>query len=357
MTSPVPTDVWAEVAAADPGTTPFQTPAWRECVSRASGWQDASRLYETADGRPLVLMMARRGVGKLAIEASWPAGWGAGGVLAPGGIRPEEAALVCADLARGGAVSASVRPGFEPAAAWAEGWARVRGGFTIARGVHVAHFSGQSFDDYWQRAAPARMRRGMRNASRYAAKSGVEIVSGNSPELVSALYEVYLRWIDRRAAQRKVPGPVARWQARRAEPYRKFSTVAAVLGEDCRIWVATWQGRPIGATVSLYAGDTAVGWRAFTDRSVPNRFRLFEVMATEALRHASESGCRYLEMGESVGRQDLAAIKARFGGEEHGFAEYCFERVPLAAGKIAFQRARRRAEAWITSRGRAGGPA
>src|ERR1051326_6302905 len=65
VTIPVPADVWARVAEQDPGTTPFQTPAWRGCVSRASGGQDASRLYETPDGRPLLLMMARRGAGRL----------------------------------------------------------------------------------------------------------------------------------------------------------------------------------------------------------------------------------------------------------------------------------------------------
>src|SRR5579862_1804472 len=82
VTTPVPTAVWAQVAAADPTAMPFHTPLWRDCVVAGSGWDDASRLYETADGRQLVLMMARRSVGPgLSIEASWPAGWGAGGVL------------------------------------------------------------------------------------------------------------------------------------------------------------------------------------------------------------------------------------------------------------------------------------
>jgi hypothetical protein len=79
--TPVPTAVWTEVAAADPTAMPFQTPLWRDCVvagsvgGRGGRWGDASRLYETADGRQLVLMMARRSVGPgLFIEASWPAG-------------------------------------------------------------------------------------------------------------------------------------------------------------------------------------------------------------------------------------------------------------------------------------------
>lgn len=350
VTTPVPTAVWTQVAAADPTALPFQTPTWRDCVITGSGWRDASRLYETADGRQLVLMMARRSaLPGLAVEASWPAGWGAGGVLAPGGVRPDEAEMIYADLADGRAVSAAVRPSFTAASAWP---AAGSSAFLIPRQVHVAHFSGEPFEDYWAHAVPSKMRRGIGNAQRHQERAGVVIASGNSPDLVDALYQVYLRWIDQRAGQRKVPRPLARWQGRRAEPLAKFATVARVLGKDCQIWVAWWQGRPIGATVSLYHGETAIGWRAFTDRSVPNQFRLFEVMVTEALRHACESGCRYLEMGESVGRTDLAAIKRRFGAQEHTFAEYCFERVPLNASRMAFQRFRRRAEERIVPRRR-----
>jgi len=350
VTTPVPDAVWAEVAAADPTALPFQTPAWRDCLCSGSRWGDASRLYETADGRRLVLMMARRTVAPgLAVEASWPAGWGAGGVLAPGGVRPDEAAMVHADLAGGRAVSAAVRPSFAAAGAWP---AAGGSAFLIPREVHVAHFGGRSFEEYWASAVPGKVRRSIGNARRHLEREGAVITSGNSPDLVDALYQVYLRWVDQRAAQRRVPGALARWQGRRAEPFAKFSAVAGALGRDCRIWVARWQGRPVGATVSLYHGEAAIGWRAFTDRSAPNHFRLFEVLATEALRHACESGCRYLEMGESVGRADLAALKKRFGGQEHTFAEYCFERVPLSAGRMAFQRFRREAEARIIPRAR-----
>ena len=95
VSAPVPAGVWRRVAAADPSTMPFQTPIWRDCVCAGSGWQDASRLYELPGGRQLVMMAARRSRrGLPAVEASWPHGWGTGGVLAPGGVRPDEADLV-----------------------------------------------------------------------------------------------------------------------------------------------------------------------------------------------------------------------------------------------------------------------
>ena len=352
VTSPAPSRVWAEVAAADPGVMAFQTPAWRDCVVAGSRWRDASRLYETPDGRRLVLVMARRRVlPGVTLAASWPSGWGCGGVIAPGGPSRDEIEMISADLARDRAVSLSVRPGFAAAAVWRD---PPGDPFAIGRAVRVVHLDHSlgTFEEFWAKSAASRMRRAMRVARQHQADAGVTITHGNSPELLAACYRVYLNWITHRARQRHVPAPIARWQGRRAEPFSKFTAAAAALGEDCRIWVAWWEGRPVGATISLYAGRTAIGWRAFTDRSVPGRFRLFEVMALDALEHAYDSGSDYLEMGESVGREDLSRIKNRFGAEEHEFAEYCFERLPLQPGRMAGQRLRRRLEDKLLSRGR-----
>jgi hypothetical protein len=344
--SPVPTEIWEEVASADPSATPFQWPAWRDCVCSSGKWQDASRLYELRDGRKVVLMLARRAVwpDRLAPAASWPAGWGSGGLLAPGGVRPEEVTMVRNDLAADRNLSICVRPGF----AAAPSWARVAGAdFVIPRTVHVSEFDG-SFDEYFSRSVTAKRRSILRNARRHVERAGVVMTSGNSPELVRAFYDVYLKWIEFRAAQRHVPMPLATWKARRAEPFEKFETVANRLGQGCRIWVAWLEDRPIGATMSLYTENAAVGWRAFTDRTtVPARFRLFELMALEAMRHACESGCRRMNMGESVGKRDLAEVKERLGGREVSSPEYCFQRLPLVQGRLTFEKYRRQVEHWL----------
>jgi hypothetical protein len=134
------------------------------------------------------------------------------------------------------------------------------------------------------------------------------------------------------------------------EPFQKFATVASRLGADCQIWVARWDGRPVGTAINLYAGESAVGWRSFTDRSVPSRFRLPEVLIVEGIRHACESGCRYIDLGQSVDNARLASIKERLGGQEHAFAEYCFGRLPLSTGQRAVERLRRRVEERVVSR-------
>ena len=347
VTTPVPTEVWQSVASADPSTMPFQTPIWRDCVCAGSQWRDASRLYELADGRQLVLMAARRSVpGLPAVEASWPHGWGTGGVLAPGGVRPDEVDLVCADIAAAGLLSATVRPAFGAAPAWSQARHRT---CAIAREVHVAHLD-KPFEDYWAHAVPAKVRSNIRRAQRHMDHAGISITTGNSPELVRAFYATYLSWIDWRARQRKVPLALARRQARRAEPFEKFATVAGKLGGDCLVQIAWQDNRPVGGAISLHTGGSAVGWRLYADRSLPARCRLTEVLIAESLRHACEAGCRYLEMGESGDREDLASIKSRYGGRAFPLAEYYHERIPLSPARSAFHSARRRAEDFVVAR-------
>ncbi len=349
VTSPVPDEVWARVAGADPAAMPFHTPAWRDCVCAGGAWQDASRLYELPGGRLLVLPLARRAgrPARLAVAASWPAGWGCGGVLAPGGPQPGEVALVCDDLARSAELSVAVRPSFAAAAVWPGPGAAA---LTIPRAVHVAHFR-EPFDVYWAANVTRKRRSLVTAARRHLEAAGVVITTGHSPGLVQAFYDVYLRWISQRAAQQRLPAPLARWHGRRAEPLAKFAAVATRLGEGCRIQVAWWDGRPIGANITLEAGRSAVGWRSFADRSAPARFRLTEILTVESMRHACDSGCRYLEMGESGARAELAGVKTRFGGQQHAFHEYRFERAAVARASQAVRGRRSRLENWLTTRG------
>jgi hypothetical protein len=346
VTSPAPTEVWQEVAATDSSTMPFQTPAWRDCVCLGGGWQDASRLYEMPGGRRLVLIAASRGL----LQASWPRGWGSGGVLAPGGVRPEEVAVVSADLAVRHGLSATVRPGFTAASAWSEA---SRGVTSVTRAVHVAHFEG-SFENFWAASVSAKTRSNIRAAQRHLERAGAVVTSGNSPELVHAFYESYLRWSEWHARQRKLPAPPARWRAQWLEPLTKFAAVAGRLASDCRIWVVWLEGQPVAGAISIYSGDTAAGWRLFADRSLPAHFRLSEILIVESIKHACESGCRYLEMGESVLNDKLAGVKARFGGREYVCREYCFERLPIAPSRVVLQSYRHQVEDWIIARRRVG---
>jgi hypothetical protein len=99
--SPAPRDAWEVVLRSDPLALESQSPAWKDAACAAGPFEDASRLYETVDGRLLVLPMLRRrpSVGALSVEASNPPGWGVGGLLAPGGPTTAEVATVFSELA------------------------------------------------------------------------------------------------------------------------------------------------------------------------------------------------------------------------------------------------------------------
>ena len=110
VTSPAPRELWREALQTDPDVLPSQTPEWIDCMRAFGGYEDASRLYELPEERLLVLPMVRTRFS----QASLPAGWGIGGLVAPGGTHAEDARTVFADLTarrlRCGAIVGGVCP-------------------------------------------------------------------------------------------------------------------------------------------------------------------------------------------------------------------------------------------------------
>src|SRR4051812_49820790 len=99
---------WVEALDSDPTALVSQTPAWLDCVCAVGGHTDATRAYRAADGRWLVLPMARRRA--LGVESSMPFGWGSGGLVCAGGrLTAADVAAVGAGLAASGALRIAVR--------------------------------------------------------------------------------------------------------------------------------------------------------------------------------------------------------------------------------------------------------
>jgi len=120
VTSPAPVDAWEEVLATAPQALPSQTPVWLRCVCAVGGYEDATRLYQTDDGRRLVLPLVRRTrLGRIfSAEASLPTGWGPAGLLGERGVvLPDDVRMVFADLGHHRAHARVVAPrsgnGFE----------------------------------------------------------------------------------------------------------------------------------------------------------------------------------------------------------------------------------------------------
>ncbi|WP_406398300.1 GNAT family N-acetyltransferase [Streptomyces sp. NBC_00879] len=345
--SPVPHETWAQVLAADPAATAFHMPQWLDCICRVGGWQDASRLYRTAEGRELVLPMVRRPgwFRALSLQSSFPPGWGTGGILAPGGVRPHEVDMILADLVSDGALRTIVRPAFAAAPAWPD---QAPGVVHIPRKVHVLDLEG-GMDVLWTQRWSRNTRSRLRSAERKAEQAGLVIESGHSPKLVADFYDLYLRWLDRRARERHLPPAVVRERGKRAEPLAKFQAVAASLPGTCRILVATLDGEPVAATIVLVHASSCIYWRGFSDKQTAGPLRVNQLLQLRSVEQACDVGCRYYEMGESGGVASLERFKANLGARERHLAEYRLERLPLTRLQDRLDRVRGAVESRLTA--------
>ena len=99
MVSPAPRDIWRGVLRDDPGATAQLTPAYFDAVVAATGGSDVSRFYQLRDGRQLLLPLVRRPSRfGLHLDASYPEGYGPGGMLATGGLLADDVRMVVKDL-------------------------------------------------------------------------------------------------------------------------------------------------------------------------------------------------------------------------------------------------------------------
>jgi hypothetical protein len=346
VTSPPPAGAWEEVLASAPGALPSQTPTWMRCVCTVGGYEDVTRLYQTSDGRRLVLPLARRsrlgGLGSMV--ASLPTGWGPGGLLGEKGVvHPEDVRMVFADLERDGLRRVSLRPDPAMAATWDVGSPE-----GIARQPLTAQTLSLEggFDEVWR----SRFRSNARNRVRRAQRAGVTVECDDTGRLVPVFQKLYAKSIDRWAHQEGLPLAVARFRARRREPASKLRTVAEALGTRCRIYAAFLDGRAAAAIVVVYGATSAAYWRAAMDEELAGRTYANYLLHRTAIEDAAAAGCTAYNMGDSAPESQLALFKSRFGAIEHRYATYQIDR--LGIGLVADRVRRRGGEALKRWRGR-----
>ncbi|SDY92749.1 Acetyltransferase (GNAT) domain-containing protein [Micromonospora pattaloongensis] len=343
VTSPAPAGAWAEVLASAPRALPTQTPEWLDCVCAVGGYRNASRLYETADGRRLVLPLVRRAVlpGVLWTESSGPTGWGPAGLLGEGGeVRPDDARMVFADLADRHALRVSVRP--DPATGPSWDAARPRRALRRPLMAQTLSLAG-GFDEVWRK----RFRGDTRTRVRRAERAGVVVQRDDTGRLLPVFQELYARSVDRWARREGVPLAFARRRAARREPTRKLPTVAAVCGPRCRTYVARVDGRPVAAIIVLFGPAVAAYWRGAMDEDAAGRSYANYLLHRTAIEDAAAAGCTAYHMGDSAPGSPLALFKSRFGAVEEHYASYRLEPVPITA---LTDRTRRRVSAALRRR-------
>jgi hypothetical protein len=342
VTTPAPRDIWWHVAAEDPHALAFGTPAWTDCICASGDYEDASRLYEMADGHTLVLPLVRqtRLPQRLAIQASLPRGWGVGGLLGDRPIATEDVAAVFADLAHVPALSTAIRPNPLLEGVWAS--ARPHGFVAVPHVSHVLDLEG-GFAAVWSKRITTATRTKLRRAER----SGLLVERATADRGVPIFYGIYERWLERRARERRMPLSVALWRGRRREPLRKFEAVAAAFGEACRVWIAWLDSMPVAAAIVLVHGANAIYWRSTSDRELAGSTRANDLLLRVGIKDACMLGCHYYHMGESGGVESLMHFKSRFGASPYSYSDYRLERLPISSAQRAARGLSRAVEGWL----------
>jgi hypothetical protein len=323
VVTPAPRDIWQEVLACDPDALVSQTPEWLDCICASSPYRDASRLYETSDGRSLVLPLVRRtGVLRtFGLGYSPPSSWGIGGIIAPGGPRRAEIAAVLEDLARHHNLRTIIRPNPRHGERWAE--AAPDDIVKIPRVAHILDLEG-GFDTVWSE----RFKSATRTKVRKAEKSGLTVECDSSGALVPVFYELFRRSVERWAVKQHEPLWLARWRAGRRDPLLKFRSMAQFLGAQFRLWIAFLDRRPAAAILVLQ-GRNAHYTRGAMEKELAGPTMANYLLHRRAIEDACLAGCRYYHMGESGDSGDLAHFKSRFGAAAYPYAEYRLEKLAL----------------------------
>lgn len=333
VTSPVPRDTWEAVLAADPAALPEAAWGWVQALAGTGGYRDASRCYRFADGTELVLpLVRRRGLRGLGgALASYPAGWGIGGLIGPE-PSAQQLAAVLADLRSVRAQRVLIRPDPLRYAPWAQALhaesGAARPAVSIARRAHVVDLSA-GMDQLWTQLSQSARRK-----VRIARRSAVAVRVGYGGELLDEYYLLYLASLRRWARTQHEPAALALARGRLRDPLAKLHGIAGQLDHNFVVSLACIDGRPVCGSI-LLLGNTAHQTRSAMDQQAVGTSGAGELLQWSTLGLACDRGLKTFHMGESGQSARLAQFKEKFGAQPHDYAELRLERLPYTGADAA----------------------
>lgn len=323
VTVPAPRSVWRAAFEGDPHAQAFHSPEWVDGVCATGRYENATRLYETSDGRLLVMPMVRRSLfgGAIAYQGSLPPNWGIGGLLSDSPIRPEDVSAVCSDLRRQrGVLRTLIQPAARTGPLWAA--AALPGVKSVPRLAHVLDLTG-GFDAVWKGFAQSG-----RRAVRKAERCGLDVQCDTSGALLPQFFELHEQNVRRWAKQQHEPLWLSRLRDRGRDTLPKLQAMAAAVPSSFRLYLASQGGTVIAAIIVWRGAGTRYTHGAMI-RELAGPTRANYLLHRMAIEDACQAGSTHLDFGESGASEELAFFKTRFGARPHPYRQYVVESLPV----------------------------
>lgn len=336
VVSPAPRLDWDDLWHSDPLALPTQGPDWMQAVTASDRFVDASRLYSFSDGIVALLpLFSRKGFpAMLQSLASPPAAWGYGGLLSNRPLTTDHYRLVTADLESIKALQVAIRPNPFCSTGWRDGSAN--GWLHLPRRAHSLLLDAEF--------ATIRAKRFSSNARRHlktAEAAGLELVAGNSLQIIGEFHALLIQSFDRWAVQQGEPTMLARLRGRRRDPLAKFVAMSNALGPQLKIFLARLESRPVAAILVLY-GRNAHYTRGAMDKALAAPTAANYLLHAAAIEEACLRQCGSYHMGETGNSKSLADFKEKFGACAFEYQEFRYERMPISGTDAKLRMAAKR---------------
>jgi hypothetical protein len=305
-------------------------PEWLDCMCSSGRWVDATRAYHTADGRRLVLPLARRRVTPAGggDYQSWPYLWDAGadngGLISDGPVHVDDVRMVTNDLISIPAARIQVTPGAWDDGVWAAAalsrWRSILLSAHVVdlrEGSHSSHIDGMS----------ANFRKRLRKAERI-----FEIESDTTGRLMPVVDDLYRRAIEQRAREHWLPTAMARQLMIYRDPPEGRAELVRRFGQNYRVWVAWRDGQAVSVIAVLSAGPAATFAGGVTDKAAAGNSGVGQLLHTRALETARDEGRSRYDLGSS-GAPSHVYFKESIGARPVAYHSYSFERLPITASQ------------------------
>ena len=342
VVTPAPRSEWLRLVDADPRATLFQEPEWTDALCDLTRWRDASRYYETTDGRSYVLPLVRRGPRDVgAVHASMPAGWGMGGLVTADTVTEGVVSSVMSDLQSPRHIGFRVLPNPLCSGAWVG--ADHTDVIALNRYSHVLDLDG-GFENVWNH----RFRPTARRNARKALRADLEIDCDSTGRLVPIYRDLFAQSVERWASASNEPHWMAKLRANRGDPPGKLEYLAERLGDRMITMVARHQGEPAAAIIVL-TGKSHFYWRGAANADLGQATHASYALQHAAIENACNAGATNYYLGESGQSSGLAHFKERFGAVGHAYPEIRFERVPYTRSNLLVRSAVKRLVGYDTN--------